>query len=443
MKDLKLLTNQVVVPEEDDEKYKKIVLIIVAVFFAVFILWGGFAKLSSAVPAIGTVETAFNDRVIQHLEGGIVDKIYVKDGDFVKEGQVLLKIDDKKSSADFRAVASKYYEQLSLNNRLAAERNGSKTIVFDKELTDDNDSFKQSFIDTQKFEFKIRQNELNSQLQILNERKTQLEGQLQGVTAEIDAKKELLSTYQKQIVELQKLYDEKLIDKLKLTEETRLKLNTEADIAIKTGEKARLSAQISEVKMQMQDIKQNFIKQVSAEFTNSQTQVADLRERFAMYKDTMHRTDIKAPVAGYVVNLSVNTIGSVVTPGKPLMSIVPKDESLIVECKVSPSDIHYVKQKLQVKLTFPSFAHIKSLKDVEGEVIDVAADATMDEQNRMEFYKARVKISTKGEEELAKNNLKIKPGMPVEAMIITGDRTFLQYMIQPIENMFRKGMREQ
>jgi membrane fusion protein, epimerase transport system len=443
--DIEVITNNIQIkPDVDDTKYKKIALTIIVVFIGLFVVWGGLAKLSSAVGAPGKVSVALNHKTIQHLEGGVVKEIKVNDGDHVNAGDILMVLENSRAKSELGSVESQYLEQLAMEGRLTAERDGKGKISFDEELnTKGNEALKQTLIKNQTFEFETRRNQLQQEFKVYDERKAQLKQQIDGLKSIVAAKESLLKSYKEEVQEWTALYKEQLIDKVRLRDVERERSRIEGDLASQKTDLIKLSVQISEISAQMMSRKGEMQKEVGSTLRDVQTKLSDFKARVVAMREALGRTELKAPVGGRVVGLSVHTIGGVVPSGKPIMDIVPDGEHLVMSCRVDPTNIIYVHKDLEAVVNFPSFSHIKSVKDIAGKVIDISADTLYDEGSRTSYYEAKIELTKKGEEELVKNHLQLIPGMPVDAMIITGERTFFEYLMQPIKNMFTHGMREQ
>lgn len=439
-----LASNTQIVPDIDDKKYRKIALIIIAVFVGIFVIWGSLAKLASSVGAPGKVSVAINHKTVQHLEGGIVKELLVKDGEHVKVGQTLLVLDNARAVSDLGAVESQYLEMLAMESRLLAERDNKAQVVFNQELTaKGNEALKQTLIKNQKYEFDARRTQLNQELAVYAERKIQLRQQIEGLKSIIAAKEELSKSYNEEVKEWTALYKEQLIDKVRLRDVTREKTRLEGDISSQKNDLAKALAQISEVEAQMMSRRAEIQKDIGATLREVQTKLSDYKARVNALRDSLGRIEIKSPVTGRVVGLAIHTVGGVIPAGKPILDIVPDGERLILSCKVDPASISYVHKGLKAQITFPSFAHIKSIKNIEGTVIDLSADTLFDEAARVPYYEAKIELTKEGEAELIGHNLQLIPGMPADAMILTGERTFVDYLIKPIKDMFVKGMREQ
>ncbi len=431
-------------PQVDDNNYRRLGMLVLGLLVGVFGVWSIFAPLESAVPAPGKVIVASNNRVIQHLEGGIVQSINVKDGDSVKIGQVLIQLDKTQPAAQLKMIEAQYYEALALESRLIAERDNAGSISFSPELASMSDKIHYALItEGQRREFNARAKELSDQKQVLSERILQIQNQIEGLKAIIESKSNLSASYNDEIKEWEQLYKEQLIDKIKLRDIKRQKVQTDGDIANAKSDMARAKGQISEINAQIITQRQTFLKEVVGELRDVQTKLADMRARITALKDTLSRTAIVSPVSGTVTNLSIHTIGGVVPPGKPILEVVPAGEPLIIEGKVAATDIINVHTGLKADVQFPSFAHVKTLNEVKGEVVTIAPDTVADETTHALYYPVKIRITPEGEAELRRNHLSIQPGIPADAMIVVASRTFADYLIHPFKTMFMKSFNEQ
>lgn len=431
-------------PQTDDRQYRRLGLIVLGLLVGVFGVWGALAPLSSAVSASGKVSVASYNRLVQHLEGGIVKTLLVKDGDHVKMGDELVKLDDTQANAQLQIILAQHYENIGLESRLKAERDGKEAISFSPEMDEMASASARAVIqDAQRREFNARAQQLINEKRILSERIDQFHSQIEGLESLVSTKTSLSHSYQDEIKEWEILYAQQLIDKIRLRDIKREKVRMDGDIANAKSEIARAKGQISEIKAQIIAQKQNFVKEVIAELSDVQAKLADSRPRIAALKDSLNRTSITAPVTGIVANSQIHTLGGIVTPGKPILEIVPEGQPLIIEAKVAATDIVNVHVGLKAEIRFPGFAHVKSLNIVEGEVIQIAPDSIVDEATKMLYYPVKISVTSEGQAELVKNHLTIQPGNPADAMIVTASRTFLEYMVHPFKYMIDRAFNEQ
>ncbi|MDD4855762.1 MAG: HlyD family type I secretion periplasmic adaptor subunit [Sulfuricurvum sp.] len=438
------MTQSPTAPETEDRRYRRIGLIVLISLILVVGIWGSLAPLSSAVPAPGKVSVASSNRVIQHLEGGIVKSILVHDGDHVRPGQILIELDATRPYAELQVALAQYSEALSQEDRLIAERDAKTYVTFSTELSALCRDFPcTSVMQGQINEFNARRQYVSSEVLMLSERIEQLRNQLVGLHDTIQANTRLSESYAQEIKEWKILFDQQLTDKLHFREIERQKIKTDSDITSSRSEIARIEGQILEIKTQILNKKQTFIKEVTEHLSEVQTHVSDLHSRIVALRDTLNRTRIISPVEGTVTNLQLHTLGGIIPSAKPILDIVPQGERLIIEGRVSATEINNVRLGQYSEIRFPSFSHIKSLGIVEGKVIHIAADAMLDETTHALYYPVKIAVTLKGQQELLRNHLTLRPGIPADAMIVTGSRTMMDYFIHPFKIMFAKSFNEQ
>lgn len=431
------------VPETEDRRYRRIGIIVLIVLVLVVGVWGSLAPLSSAVPAPGKVSVASSNRIVQHFEGGIVKAILIKDGDTVRPGQSLIELDTTRADAELRVALAQYTETLAQEARLVAERDSKPSIAFPAELDELCRTFEcASLTQAQTNEFNARSRYLQGEKEMLSQRIEQLRNQAKGLQEIIRANTRLSESYAQEIKEWKILFEQQLTDKVRLREIERQKIKTDGDIANARSEITRVEGQISELQTQILTQRQGFYKEVTERLSEVQTRISDLRSRITALRDTLTRTRITSPVGGTVTNLKIHTIGGIIPSAQPILEIVPTGERLIIEGRVSATEIANIRPALQAEIRFPGFTHIKSLNIVEGEVIHIAPDAVIDETTGILFYPVKIAVTPEGSAELARNRLSLQPGIPADVMIVTGSRTMLDYLIHPLKMMFAKSFNE-
>lgn len=436
-------TKQPTPPQTNDKGYRRFGWIVLGGFVGIFGIWGAFAPLESAVPVSGKVIVASSNQIIQHLEGGIVKSILTRDGAQVKKGADLILLDDTQAATQLKIVEAQYYEFLALEARLLAERDHKQSINFSQELTNMDIASRMIVTENQRREFTARNSALKDESEILTQRIEQARNQIEGLEAIIKSKASLLNSYRDEVKEWEVLYAQQLIDKIRLRDVKRQVLNTEGEIANAKAEIGRIKAQISEMNAQKISIKTNFQKEVAAQLSDTQTKLSDMRARLAGFKDMVQRAHITAPMDGTVTNLAIRTVGGVIAPGRPILEIVPQGEPLIIEAQAVASDSLNIHVGLKAEIQFPSFQHIKTLKEVRGEVIYIGADTVANETDHQLYYPIKIRITPAGEAELRKNHLVLQSGIPATAMIVVASRTFADYLIHPFTVMFKKSFNEQ
>jgi len=436
-------TPQTPAPQTNDTGYRKLGWIVLGGFVGVFGIWASLAPLESSIPASGKVIVASNNQVIQNLEGGIIHDLLVRDGTHVKKGEPIIILDATQASSQLKTIEAQYYEYLALEARLLAERDHKEGISFSHELSSMDPQMRSIVMDNQRREFTARSNALRDEAAILTQRIEQLHSQIEGLEAIIQSKTSLASSYRDEVKEWEVLYAQQLIDKIRLRDVKRQLVMTEGEIANAKADIARAKGQIAEMEAQKISAKANFLKEVTALLSDTQTKLNDMRARATGLKDIIRRASITASMDGTVTNLAIHTVGGVIPAGKPILEIVPDGQPLIIEGKIGATEITNVHLGLKAAVQFPSFAHVKTLKDVQGEVIHIGADTVADETTHALYYPVKIRITPEGKAELARNNLTLQAGIPADAMVVIASRTFADYLIHPFKIMFKKSFNEQ
>lgn len=430
-------------PDTNAGKYIKIGLSVLILVFGIVGTWSALAPMDSGVPLPGEVVVEANNKKIQHLEGGIVEKIYVDDGDKVKKGDVLIKFSETQAKASLLSLQANYYESLALESRLIAENTNQNEITFSKELDALSLEKKAHLINSQIEIFNNEKSSFEKQKIISAQKTKSLSTHIENVKDTISSLKILLKSYKDEQKEQQDLYDERLIDKVKLREVSRKIESIKSDILKNETDITRASIQISEEKTKLMLQQEDFYRNVQAQLRDTQTAIEDMKARILAVKDKLTRTSIKAPVDGTVHELQVHTVGAVVSPAKPIMEIIPEDSKLIIRAKLSPEHIDYAKVGLKANMTFPAFQLKGSfIKNIEGEVIFVAADSTTDQKGNA-YYIVKLIVDEEGKKTLKDEDLHLLTGMPASVVIKLGKQTPLEYMLKPMTMMLDRAFLEQ
>ncbi|MDP2286192.1 MAG: HlyD family type I secretion periplasmic adaptor subunit [Pseudohongiella sp.] len=419
------------------EKPKRIGLVIFFLVFGVFGVWASVAPLDGAAHAPGSVTVRSNRQLVQHLEGGIVSEIRARNGDVVRAGDPLLILDNTQSLAQLEIATSQYLAMRAMEARLIAERDGLDQINFPADLTASAQNAQQE-IASQSQIFLTRKAALEGSVEVLEQRIGQLQSRLGGLRALQESKQDLANSFAEELRDVQALLVEGFADKNRLRE-------LERNAAMLRGEAAELTASISsteieigETRLQILQQELQFQNEVANQLAETQTSLKDASERMTAIRSIVARTTITAPVAGVVNGMQVHTIGGVVPPGQPLADIVPQNEELIIEARISPIDIDRIAVGQEATIRFSSFS--SSVPNIYGKVIHISADAYTDPNTGMSYYGARVEVTPEGLEDLG--NLILIPGMPAEVFITTGSRTLMQYFMKPFSNALARSFIE-
>ena len=414
----------------------------IILLFGFFGLWSILAPIDSAAIATGSVVLDSNRKKIQHLEGGIVEEILVKEGDTVEEGQVLVRLDETAAQARLDLLVSQSVAARAAEARLKAERDNDAEIDFPEDLIAKRDASTvvEENLDSQHRIFDSRRKDLEGKIAVLKQKIEQLKEEIKGLESQEQSATTQIGKLSEQIRDVRKLVEQGNARKPRL-------LELEGRLAAVKGERgkiqsdiARANQSIGEAEITIINTRNDFLKEVVAELKDTQVQIADLEERMRASADTVSRIEIKAPLAGEITGLKVHTKGGVIAPGEVIMDIVPTDDKLIVEAQIRPEDIDVVRPGLTARVQLRAY-RARFVPPVEGNVNHVSADRFTDERSGMPFYMARIEIPPQQLAEL--ENVELYPGMPTDVLIVTGSRTFLKYLMDPITDSFNHAFREE
>jgi HlyD family type I secretion membrane fusion protein len=413
---------------------------IVGAFLTGLAGWAAFAPLESAAIAPGVVSVDGYRKTVQHLEGGIVGEILVREGDSVEAGQVLIRIDDTTPRASLDLLRGRWMVASALEARLKAERDGLAKTRFPDSLVAQRDEPKaRQILEGQTNIFEARREALTSQTAILKQRVAQYREEIIGIEGQIQAETEQLELVQEELDDVRKLYEKGFARKPKLLQLQRRAAEIEGSRNLHQAQIARARQSIAESRMRASDLETTRLNQVVEELRKVQADLYDLYERLRAAEDVLARTGIRAPLAGTVVDLRVHTAGGVVAAGAPLLDIVPSDNRLVVEAKVDPKDIDVVRRGLEAQVRFTAFNQ-RHRAPAEGRLTSVSADLLSDEASGEQYYLARVELA---EVQVASTDVaELYPGMQAEVMIVTGARSALDYLLEPLLRSLDRAFRE-
>lgn len=421
--------------------YVKSGIIAIIVIIGFFGIWGSFAPIDSAAIAPGSVILESNRKTIQHLEGGVIEDILVKDGDLVTEGQPLVRLNETAAKARLEVLMSQWRVAKTAESRLIAERNEHESITFPPQvLAYKDDPMIAKVIDSQAQLFKTKVQSMRGQIDVLEQQILQYEQQIEGLTAQKNSVSKQSKLIEEEVVMVEELFKEGYAEKPRLLALKRSSAELEGSQGEYLSELAKTHEGITETQMQIFNIKNEYMKEVAAEQKEVQQEVKELEEEISAAKDVLNRLVILAPKSGKITGLQFHTIGGVISPGAALMDIVPQNDKLIVEAQVSPQDIDIVHEGLSAKVMLSAYSS-RFVPRVSGEVVYVSADRFINEQTGEPYYLAKIVISDDALEKI-KERVTLYPGMPAEVFIVTGSRTFLAYMFSPILDSFRRAFKE-
>lgn len=416
-------------------------MIILLGFFGVFGLWAVFAPIETAALAPGKIVSSTNRKTIQHLEGGIIRKIYVKEGSVVKAGDPLIKLEDTQARTKYDLLHSQVIEYTATEARLIAQRDNLDSIQFPPALLKQavNPDVKK-ILDVQENIFTNDRKTYADNLKILQQRIAQLQDQIKGHQAQVDSNNEQLQFVEKELNALKELDKKNYADKPRIWALERESSKLEGNRGELIASIAQAQQKIGETEQQIIALKNTTQKEVLDDLTEVHRRLIDTIEYEKSTEDILKRTVITAPQSGVIVDMQEHTVSGVIGAGKDIMDIVPSDDALVVEARISPLDIDIVHPGLDAKVKLVAFKQ-RSLPAVDGVVTDVSADSFYDSQTNSSYYRARINISAQQLKKL--QSVKLYPGMPVEVMIIIDRRTAWQYFITPVKDSYSKAFHEQ
>lgn len=414
---------------------------IVSLALGGFILWGSLAPLAQGVVAMGLVEVDGENKTVQHLEGGIVKVLHVREGDTVAAGDLLLEIDDTKPRAEQELLEARYYGALAEIDRLNAELYARSEVIFSGEFEPLRGNLRvEEIIQAQVDLFTERRAQHAGEIDILKGRVEQLGEQVNGLTARRDAARQEQELLEKDVDTLATLAGRQLVSEDQLTQR---RLN----LAQVRGQVGQISAEIAEAQLSIGETRQRIIQlqndyrtQLSDDLTKAQNLYFETGDRLFAVRDEVARTQVIAPLGGKVINMQVHTVGGVVPSGQPIMNIVPEDDRLIVEAKVMPTDRDNVNVGQEARLRITPLNQ-RATPELRGEVVLVSADILTDNEAQEQYYIARISIPDSEYVKLGDKD--IRPGFPVEVTFSGGKRTMLQYLAEPLTGTLRRAMKEE
>lgn len=427
--------------ETDETLHTRLGWWIVIAGFGGFVLWASFAPLEKGVPISGTVTVASHLQAVQHQTGGIIEKILVKEGDHVKVGQVLVRMNDVQIKAQAEITRSQLFAARAVEARLLAERDGKDEILFPPELLSlQHDLRVANNILIQNQLFTSRKLALQHEIAALDEGTAGLKVQLRGLEASKSSKNQQLKFLEEQLVNLRDLAKDGFVPRNRVLDLERTYTQLLGEISSDTGNIGRIQSQITESEQRRIHRLQEYQKEVRQKLSDIQREAEALISRLNGQDFELANIEVKAPVDGIVVGMNVFTQGGVIPPGFKLMDIVPSDDILIITGQVPVHLIDRVHVDLHVDLIF-SALNQKKTPNIPGIVTQVSADRLTDERTGLPYYTIKARVTPEGMKQLS--DQQIRAGMPVEIFIKTGERSLMSYLFKPILDRVHSSMSEE
>ncbi len=402
--------------------------------------WASTAEISGALIAPGSLVVDSNVKKVQHPTGGVVGEVRAHDGDRVKAGDILIRLDETVTRANLAIVTKGLTELYARKARLAAERDGADTVAMPKQLADKaGDPDVQEALGSERKLFELRRTARLGQKDQLQQRIKQLQEQITGLTAQQDAKTKEMSFIDQELGGVRDLWAKNLIPLNRLTSLQREEARLQGERGQLIAAAAEAKGKIVETGLQILQVDQESTSDVAKELRETDSKIGEYVERKVTAEDQLKRTDIRSPQDGIVFQSTANTVGGVITAGDPVMLIVPETDLLLVEVKVEPRDIDQIQFGQPVVLRFSAF-NMRTTPELNGTVTRIAADTNTDQRTGQSYYLVRIAMTADEIHRLG--DVKLTPGMPVEAFIQTGERTMLAYLVKPLHDQLMRAFRE-
>lgn len=450
----KMLTNQSAATEvishdvtplevnTDARAYSRLGWLVVLLGVGGFMLWASLAPLDKGVPMSATVSKESNRKTIQHQSGGTIQEILVKDGDVVKKGQVLVRMNNVQASSQAETTRAQYITSRLAEARLLAERDGLKSLTFPSALAPFKDDPRVvAGFSLQNQLFTSRRLSLESEIGAYEENIAGLKAQVGGLEESRESKKLQQGILKEQLENMRDLAKDGYVARARLLDLERTYAQINGQISEDIGNIARTRRQVAEVTLRRGQRLQDFQKEVRSQLAEVQREAESLGSRMTGQDYDLANTEVKAPVDGTVVGLAVFTPGGVVGSGTKMMELVPADDELVVEGQLAVNLIDRVHVGLPVELVFSAF-NVNKTPHIPGVVTQVSADRSVEERSGMPYYKVRARVSPEGAKLIAQKKLAIQPGMPVEMFVKTGERTLMSYLLKPVIDRAKTSLSE-
>ena len=427
--------------QEIDKSRQRMVFmgaIVLTVGFGSLGAWAAFAPMKSAALAQGVVKVASERKTVQHLEGGIVQDILVKEDQEVAAGEILVRLDDINTRTRFDMLQSGYDALAAEFARLEAERDERPNLLFPEDLLKRIDDPKvANLLEGEQRLFLSRREGVQGQINVLRQRKQQNGEKIGGRQTQMAATRTKLDYIKEEIKGAESLMEVGMYTKTRYFALRRAEADLNSDIGRLQADIAETRALNGETDLRIMDLRNQLQTEINNKLQEIRLKLDDIRERRDAAKYALARSEIVAPQAGRVIGLQVHTIGGVIKPGGAILDIVPKDDKMIVEARIRPEDIDLVHKELPAEVRFTAF-NSRTTPVFPGKVVRVSADRFTDPNRGVPFYLAQIEIDPKHV-----SNLTLKPGMPAEVYIVTGERTALDYLTRPIRDQIHRGMLEE
>ena len=426
-------------PDRNDRRFRVVGYFLLLIVFVGFGGWSAIAPLGSAAPATGMVIVKNEKKTIQHLEGGILDQLLVREGDRVSENQLLARLDTTQVQANLDVLSSQLLGARARMSRLQAERSDAASVVWP--LQDEFPSTERylELISEQQGLFLKRRSSLIGEVSILKRRIEQLRSRVNGLIESRETQSELLVSFETELSNLNQLLKDGYVDETRVRDLERRVVELKGRLQQLSSDIKSSEIQIGETELQILQRRAVYDADVQNQLAELQAERVQLEEQYRVAKDRLTRSDIRAPSAGVVLTIEITTEGGVVPGSQPFITIVPENEDLVIEARVNPVDIDRVSVGQLAEVQFSAFDS-NAIPKIFGDVLSISPDALVDRGTGLSYYLAILKIPPKEFEKLSGYTL--VPGMPVNVLIKTGERTLWEYLTKPLAQGMSRALIE-
>ncbi len=430
--------------ERSEKRLRVIGVISMLVLFGGLGTWSVLAPLDSAAIGPGVVVLENYRMAVDHLEGGIVAQVHAREGQWAKKGEVLVTLQDVQPRAQLEQIKGQWFVAVARESRLMAQRDGKGRVVFPKALLDNaRDPRAADAMRVQEQTFSVRRRALQGEITLYERQIAQLREKAGGLQEQRAMRERLVESFEKERGDFEALAREGYAERQKVRE-------MERNLALNDGQRSSLGSdiaatdvEISATQVKILQLEQTFQREVNKELAEVQAELFTLQEKMFGLEDTVKRTVITAPQDGVVHGLAVHAPGEVIKPGAHLLDIVPGNEKLIVEAKLSPTDVDQIRVGQMAEVRFTAFRQ-REMPKIQGQLSTLSADRMVDDVNgqKMPYYLGRVVITPEGVRQLQKLKLDLVAGMPADVIVKTGERTFWHYLTAPVTDLVIRSLKE-
>jgi len=415
-------------------------LVIIGLVFGVAGTWAALAPLAGAAIATGVVSPDGSRKTIQHLEGGIIKEILIREGDTVAAGQTLYKLEVTQAQANYSARREQWLRLVATRARLEAHAQDTPGMKLPPEVQNPETEELRAFVENQQQLFELRRRGLEERENILRQQLKQLEEQTRGKRLENEGLDLQLKLLEEEAEDKATLVRQRLARKPEFLAIQRNIAEVKARMGSNIATIGSLEERMGEIRLQVNQNRTQFRDQNAELLMKTNNDLAQLEESLIASQDILRRTEIIAPAAGTVLNMRFRTVGGVVRPGEPVVDLVPKEDTLVIDARLPATDIDVVRTGL------PAMVHLvpyltRDTPMLEGTVSHVSADSNVDQKTEQRFYELKVTVDRSKLDALG-HTVELSPGMPVEVFVMTRNRTALGYMFEPLTRSFRRAFRE-